>query len=154
MKFFKTVVDFLFLVKKKKKKKHQLAHLFHTRPITTRIVAHLPLPELAIIVWEFHRGCCQEKRLYRKKPCKCVRSTHFKICFRCQNFIYFCLNEMWRKWDFHQYTRYGVFIFQLTKQCRFDVYFLNLEKHNKYKNEIKHLYTYFKGFVPGCITFL
>ena len=117
---------------------HQLAHLLFPTPIATRIVNHLPLPELVAIVWEFHRGCCEKKRLYRKKPCRCVRATHFKICFRCQDFIRFCLNEIWKKWDNDQYTRYGIFIFNLTKECRFDWFFLNLEKNNKNNNQLKH----------------
>ena len=34
----------------------ELIHFLHLFPIASRVIAHLPLPELALIVWEVHRG--------------------------------------------------------------------------------------------------
>ena len=133
MKCCKLLLIFLFLVIKKM---IQIVHLLHPGPIALSVVRHLPLPELALIVWEFHRGGSKD---------------HFKNCCKCRNVIHFCLNEMWKKWDHDCYTRYAVFIFLLTKRTRFDWYCENI---NKYNNKLIHFYTYFQGHAPGVVTFM
>ena len=114
----------------------QIIHLLHPGPIALRVVRHLPLPELALIVWEFHRG--EEK-------------DHFKKCCKCKNFIHFCLNEIWNKWELDYYTDYAKFIYFLIKQSRFDTYCKNIDKRN---NNLIHFYIYFQGYAPGVISFL
>ena len=133
MKCCKLLLIFLFSVIKKM---IQIVHLLHPGPIALRAVRHLPLPELALFVWEFHRGGSKD---------------HFQNCCKCRNFIHFCLNEMWKKWDHDCYTQYGVFIFLLTKRSRFDTYCKNINKNN---NELRHFYTYFQGYAPGIVTFM
>ena len=133
MKCCKLLLFFLFLVIKKM---IQIVHLLHPGPIALRVVCHLPLSELALLVWEFHRGESKD---------------HFKNCCKCKNFIHFCLNEMWKKWDHDAYQRYGYFIFLLAKRRRFDTFGKNINKNN---NELRHFYTYFQGYAPGIVTFL
>ena len=114
----------------------QLIHFLHPLPIATRVVGHLPLPELALMVWEFHRGGV--------KP-------HFKNCKLCNSFIKMCIDEMWKKWDHEAYEDFGCFIFLLTKRKRFDTFCKNIKTKN---NKIKHFYTYFEGYAPGIVTFI
>ena len=47
---------------------HQLAHFIFPTPIATRIVNHLPAPELVAVVWEFRRGCCEKKGFIERDP--------------------------------------------------------------------------------------
>ena len=132
MKCSKLLLFFLFSAfKKQKTKMIELIHFLHPFPIASCITGYLPLPELALIVWELHRG---------------GEKSHFKNCSACNNFAQWCIDEMWRKWNHEGYEKFHMFIYKLIKTSRFDNFCLNISKKN-----IKHFNVYFEGWTPGLI---